>query len=267
MIIKNNKNFKNRNKTKTKKLTTSSTLNNSELKSLLRNEEIFNPLLRTFSNFESGLKFQKLLYKTKFLVPLISNKKHIGGKMLYINNEYKTKFYLIFTDFDEINSCFRKEKYQYFETTLDKISKVALKNNALILLNWKSDNFILNQETLQNLFSRESIKTVQPVKTNPLYKDASNIYPQLTNSLLTYMKSVDNLNKSYFLIQNSTNKLLLLLDINKEDLNNISQEIRKIIRKEKLDINITISNRCTPYLKYPVFYQKNDDTNTHELHA
>ena len=75
MIIKNNKNFKNRNKTKTKKLTTSSTLNNSELKSLLRNEEIFNPLLRTFSNFESGVKFQKLLYKLNsyFHLYLIKN--------------------------------------------------------------------------------------------------------------------------------------------------------------------------------------------------
>ena len=58
---------------------------NLEIKKLLRNPNIFDSSLQIFSNFESGLKFQKLLYKTKFYVPLISNKKHIGGKMLYIN--------------------------------------------------------------------------------------------------------------------------------------------------------------------------------------
>lgn len=265
MIFKFNKNKK---KQKTKTIKNLDTSNTNELKALLRNTEIFNPTLRTFSNFESGLKFQKLLYKTKFLVPLISNQKHIGGKMLYINNEYKTKFYLIFTDFEEINNCFKKGKYQYFETTLDKVSKIALKNNALILLNWKSDNYILNQETLQTLFNKESLKTIPNITKHNLYKDASNKFPQFISLLLSYFKSMENINKVYFLETLETpTKYILALDTNKSYTQEIVQEIRKIIRKEKLDFTLNITTRFKPFSDYPCLYQKDLNINNAELHA
>lgn len=241
---------------------------NIEIKNLLRNTENFNPTLRTFSNFESGLKFQKLLYTTKFLVPLISNKKHIGGKMLYVTNEYKTKFYLIFTDFTEINNCFKKEKYQYLETTLDKVSKLALKNNALILLNWKSDNYILNQETLKSLFNKENLKPVT-FKNTPLYTQAENYFPHFTNTLTNYFKNIDTIKKVYFLNSNTIkNNYLLLIDTPKDTLQEISQEVKKLLRKEKIDINLTISNRINPFLHYSEFYSKESSINTStELHA
>ena len=264
MIFKFNKN---KNK-KTKNMKNQVTSNTHKIKSLLRNTEIFNPTLRTFSNFESGLKFQKLLYKSKFLVPLISNQKHLGGKMLYINNEYKTKFYLIFTDFEEINNCFKKGKYQYFETTLDKVSKIALKNNAHILLNWKSDNYILNQETLQTLFNKENLKTVPNITKHNLYTDASNKFPHFKSLLLTYLQSVENINKVYFLESlEIPDKYILALDIDKSYTQEIIQEIRKIFRKEKLDFTLNITTRFKPYSKYPCLYQKDLTVNNTELHA
>lgn len=230
---------------------------NLEIKKLLRNPDIFDPSLQIFSNFESGLKFQKLLYKTKFYVPLISNKKHIGGKMLYINNDYKTKFYLIFTDFKEINNCFKKEKYQYLETTLDKVSKIALKNSALIILNWKTDNYILTQDILKDLFNKENFRITKKEILHPIYTQAYNLFPNLSNELFNYFSSTEEIKKAYFLKSNiNKDKYVLLIDVNKELLPNISAQVNKIINKEKLDMNITISNRVSAYKNYSEFYNK-----------
>ena len=239
---------------------------NNKITKLLRDSNIFNPTLRTFSNFESGLEFQKLLYSTKFLVPLISNTKHIGGKMLYINNEYKTKFYLIFTDFSEINRCFKKEKYQYFETTLDRVSKIAQKNNALIILNWKTDNYILTEDMLKNLFNKENINDSIKHEKKKLYSQAFNIYPSFSNLLFNLFLENKNITKAYFLKSNTTNKFLIILDTEKENLPNISNEINKLIRKEKLEINITLSTRINSYKNYSEFYNK-EIKFTYEKHA
>lgn len=238
---------------------------NEEIKKLLRDQEKFNSETRTFSDFESGLKFENLLYNSQFYIPLIASKQKTGGKMLYVLNEAKTKFYLIFTDFKEINNCFKTEKYNYLETTLDKVSKIALKNNALIILNWKSDNYILTTEMLRSLFSKTTIKPVNQINRIKHYSQAENLYPEFIQDLSTYLSSIDDVNKSYFL-KDKNGTYLLLVETDKENLLPIKEAVEELLKDNKININLLLSTRTKPYADYIEFYNK-DMVVTSELHA
>ena len=84
-----------------------------------------------------------------------------------------------------------------------------------------------------------------------------NLFNIFSWNWFNYFSSTEEIKKAYFLKSNiNKDKYVLLIDVDKELLPNISTKINKIINKEKLDINITISNRVSAYKNYSEFYNK-----------
>lgn len=169
--------------------------------------------------------------RAKFIIPIIIDKDiceqsqndSSGIDFHMLENSEKQKFFMAFTDWDELEKWKRVEGQQTAILTFDDYSNMVLDQRSTaegFVINPFGENLIFNKRLIDSLFKQKQAMN-SGVKENTMSKETQvlfgkpDVYPQeMVDSISAYLKTNNNVKSAFlrFMVKDNKPSYLIVVD-------------------------------------------------------